>query len=121
MPDEARIDEPGGGMGQQAEASERTLALHASGEIVGQGDPFERRRQHELAGVQDERLIGAHLDQPGQIGLFLSRIDERVQVVVEQPEVAIQAHVDARRLDHRRLERLQADPSAVDLGGDVSV
>ena len=61
------------------------------------------------------------LDQLGQVGLILGRIDERVLVVVEQPEEAVEPHVDARRLDHLAVERLEADPPGVEFGPDVAV
>ena len=42
--------------------------------------------EHELARVQDERLVVLGLDQPGQLGLLLRRVDVRVAVVLEHPE-----------------------------------
>ena len=65
-------------------------AATSSGRVTG----LEGRGQHELARMQDERLVGPHLDEVGELGLVLGRIDERVLVVVEQPEVPVEAHVD---------------------------
>jgi hypothetical protein len=42
-------------------------------------------------------------------------------MVLEDPEEPVKAHVDARRLDHRQVIRLQADPTRFDLGPNVTV
>ena len=55
VPVPAGVDEPGGRVDQEPEPPERALALEARDEVVGQADPLERRAEHELAGVQDER------------------------------------------------------------------
>ena len=62
---------------------------------------LERRAEHELAGVEDERLVAVDLDQLGQVLLGLLDVDERVAGVAEDAEVAVDAHVDARRLEQR--------------------
>ena len=54
---EARVDEAGRRVGQQAEPAERALALDARGEVVGQRHGLERRAEDELARVQDERVL----------------------------------------------------------------
>jgi hypothetical protein len=56
--------------------------------------------------VQDERLVPIGLDRLGELRLILSRVDMGVTVVLEDPEVAIQPHVHARRLDHLLVVRL---------------
>src|SRR5690606_4107766 len=84
-------------------------------------DLLERGTEDELAGVQHERLGGAGVDQAGEVRLVLGRIDHRVAVVVEEPEVPIQPDVDAGRLDHLRLVRVQPHAAGVDLGADVTV
>ena len=61
------------------------------------------------------------LDEVRQLGLVLGRIDERVFVIVEQPEVAVEPHVDARGLHHLGLPRLEPDPLRIDLESDVAV
>ena len=61
------------------------------------------------------------LDQPGQVGLLDRRVDVRVAVVLEDPEVAVEPHVDARGLHHAGVVRLEHDPAGIDLGGDVAV
>ncbi len=42
-------------------------------------------------------------------------------MVVEEPEELVEAHVDARRLDHRRVPRVEHDTLRRDLGPDVLV
>ena len=49
------------------------------------------------------------------------RVDDRVLVVVEQPEVPVDTHVDAGRLDHRGVVRIDPDPAGVDLSPNVPV
>ena len=48
------------------------------GDVVGQRDDLVRRAEHELAGVQDERLVALGLDRAGQLGLLLGGVDVRV-------------------------------------------
>ena len=50
--------------------------------------------EHELARVQDERLVALGLDLAGQVGLVGRRVDVRVLVVLEDPEEPVQPHVD---------------------------
>ncbi len=59
---------PGRRVHLQPEAPERALAVEAGDEVVRQADALERRAEHELAGVQDERAAVVDLDQLGQIG-----------------------------------------------------
>jgi hypothetical protein len=91
------------------------------GQVVRQRHDLEGRAQHKLAGVQDQRLAALDLDQAGEVGLVLGRVDEGVSVVVEQAEVLVQTHVDARWLDHRLVVRLEAHPPTIDLRLDVTV
>src|SRR5690606_33487071 len=71
--------------------------------------------------MQDERLIRLHFDEVREVWLVLRRIDERVLVVVEEAEIPIEAHVDARRLDHLRLVRVEADSAGGKFCSDVAV
>ena len=71
--------------------------------------------------MQDERLATSDLDQSREVRLVLGRVDERLLVVIKQPKVLVQAHIDARRLHHGLVIRLKAHPSAIDLGLDVTV
>ncbi len=87
----------------------------------GRRDHLEGRPEHELTGVQDERLVALGLDHPGQVRLVGGGVDVRVAVVLEDPEVAVEPEVDARGLDHRLVVGLHGDPLRLDLGQDVAV
>ena len=67
-------------------------------------------RQHELARMQHKRLFVVGLHQPGQVGLFDRRVDVRVPVILEDPEVPVHPDVDAGRLDQLGQERIELDP-----------
>ena len=67
-PGEAGIGEAGGRVHLQAEAAERALAVEPRDEIVGQADALERRAEHELAGMEDERAAVVDLDELGEVG-----------------------------------------------------
>src|SRR2546430_159087 len=86
------------------------LAPEGGGELVAQRDHFQRRGRDELAGMQDERLPVRYLHRRRQVVLAYRRVDVCVQVVVEHPEPAVQAYVDAGRLDQRRFERFELQP-----------
>jgi hypothetical protein len=45
----------------------------------------------------------------------------RVAMVLEDPEEPVEPDVDARRLDHRLIERLESHSSRLELGLDVAV
>ena len=71
--------------------------------------------------MQDERLLAVGLDQPGQIRLLHRRVDVRVPMVLEDPEVPVQPDIDAGRLDEFGLVRIELDPPGLDLGLDVTI
>ena len=100
------------------EPAETGLALEAADDVVGKLHPLERLAEDELAGVQDERLVAGDLDQLGQLLHRLAHVDVRVASVVKDPELAVGAHVDARRLDQRLVEWVEDDAARLDLGAD---
>ena len=102
MPAEAGVDEPGGDVGEQPEASERRLAVEAGDDVVGDRHHLERGAEHELAGMEDEATVVGDLDELGEVLLRLLRIDEGRRVVAEHAEVAVDPQVDRRRLHARR-------------------
>ena len=71
--------------------------------------------------MQDERALVVDLDELGQLLLRLPYVDERVAVVVEDAEVAVDAHVDARRLQQRLVVGVDADPPLVEQPADRPV
>ena len=97
------------------------LPLEAGDEVVGQPDALERRAEHELAGVEDERVLVVDLDELGQLRLLDLDVDERVAVVVEDAEEPVDADVDARRLQERRVVRVDLDPPLGEQAGDRRV
>ena len=117
VPVEAGVDEPGGRVDQQAEPAERRLALDPADEVVGDTDAFERRAEHELAGMQDERFLGAgrDLDELGEVDHVELHVDHAAGVVAEDPEQVRDPHVDRRRLDQRFVERVDHDPTGSQL------
>src|SRR5262249_35547570 len=117
----ARVDEAGGGVDQQAQPAEGALAVQPPDEVVGKADPLERRAEDELAGVEDERPVVGDLDQLGQLLLRLLDVDERVARVVEDAEEAVDADVDARRLEERLVVGLDPDPVCLEKTPDRSV
>jgi hypothetical protein len=109
------------GVGDQAQPSERALALQPGRDVVRQGDDLVGGGQRELTRVQDERLIALGLDQPGQVRLLDGGVDVGVLVVLEHPEVAVEPNVDTGRLDHLRVVGLDGHTPGFDLGPDVLV
>ncbi len=89
-------------------------------EIVGQLYPFVRLAEDEFARVENEGVVG-DLDKLGQLLLFLLDVDERVEVVAEDAEVAVDAHVDARRLEQRGVVGIDLDPALGEEARDRAV
>ena len=117
----AGVDEACGRVDEQAEAAERALPLEARDEVVGEPHALERRAEDELAGVEDERRLVVDLDEAGQVLLRLLDVDERVARVVEDAEVAVDAHVHARRLEQRGVVRIDLDRPVLEPALDRAV
>src|SRR5207247_443482 len=73
------------------------------------------------AGMEDERMIAVHLDELRQLLLLDLDVDERVAVVVKDPEDAVDADVHARRLEERLVVRIDLDASFNEVAGDRRV
>jgi hypothetical protein len=112
---EARINEPGGDVGQQTETRERGLSIEPRDEVVGDPHALERAGEHELVRVQDEGAAVFDLDELGEILLRLLGIDERRGVVAEHAEVAVDAQVDRRRLNAVFQQRIDHDATGGEL------
>ena len=83
----------------------------------------KRGAEHELAGMQHERLVAVDgdLDELGEVDHVLLDIDDAAGVVAEHPEQVGDAHVDRRRLDERLVERVDDDPAGGELFTDGAV
>ena len=106
MTAEPGVDEAGRRVREQAESTEGRLALQATGDVIGQRDDLVGRGEGELARVQDERLAALGHDLTREVDLLLGGVDVGVAVVLEHPEVLVDADVDAGRLDHLVVVRL---------------
>ena len=85
----------------RSEAAEAALALEAAGDVVAQGDDLVAwRPSTNSPGCRMNGSSPSGSTSAGQVGLLLRRVDVGVAVVVEDPEVAVEPDVDARRLDH---------------------
>ena len=98
-----------------------SLALQPTREIVRQSDLLVRRPQHELARMQDERVVALGLDLGRQLVLLLPRVDVGVAGVLEDAEEAVQPDVDARGLQHGRVPGVEHQPSGLQLLAQVGV
>ena len=104
----------------EPEAAETRLPFQARDEIVRQRHALERRAEHELAGVEDERLA-VDLDELRQVLLRLLDVDVRVARVAEDAEVAVDAHVHARRLEQGLVVRVDPDAALAEQASDRAV
>src|SRR5581483_6088317 len=105
---------------QQPEPAQARLALEPGDEVVREPHALEGRAEHELARVEDERLL-ADLDELRQLLLRLLAVDERVAAVAEDAEVAVDADVHARRLEERGIVGADLDPALLEQPGDRAV
>src|SRR5215210_4129397 len=71
--------------------------------------------------MEDEGALVVDLDELRQLLLRLLDVDERVARVVEDAEVAIDAHVDARGLEQGLVVRVDLDPTFADQPADRAV
>ena len=100
---------------------ERALPFEAGDEIVRQLHPLERRAEHELAGVKDERIAVLDLHELRQPLLLALDVDVGIAVVAKDPKQAVDANIEARRLHQRRVVRIDHDPALVDQSRDRPV
>jgi hypothetical protein len=63
--------------------------------------------------MEDEGRSVLDLDQLGQVLLRLANVDIGVAVVVENPEIAVDANVDARRLEEGIVVRIDLDAAFI--------
>jgi hypothetical protein len=106
---------------EETETAEARLALEPRHEVVGQPDALQRRAEHELARMENERVLLLDLDELGQLRLLDLDVDERVAVVVKDTEEPVDADVDTRRLQQRVVVRVDFDPPLGEQSGDRRV
>jgi hypothetical protein len=106
---------------EQSETAQTGFPFEPRCEVVGHADHLERRAEDELPRVQDERVVAVGLDERGQVVLLQCGVDVRVPRVVEDPEEAVEAHVDAGRLHQALVEGLDAEAALGDRSRDVAV
>jgi hypothetical protein len=71
--------------------------------------------------MQDEGRVLLNLHQLGQVVHRPAHVDERIAGVVEDPEAVVDPHVDARRLHHRSVIRVEDQAAGLDLLPDGAV
>ena len=96
-------------MDQDAEPAEAGLAVDPGHHVVGKPDALDRAAEDELAGVQHEGRPLRDLDQLGEVGVGVIRVDEFGGVIAKDPDPPAEPHVNARRLDLVVLDRLQLE------------
>ena len=89
--------------------------------LFGQLRPLEDLAEHELARVEDERLVVRHGQHLGEVRLRAADVDVSVAVVAEDPEPAVEVEVDRRRLQVLWVVWLDHDLAGLDGGADVAV
>jgi hypothetical protein len=71
--------------------------------------------------VQDEGLVLVHLNEPGQVILLLTGVNERVLVVIKKPEESVQSNIHAGWLNKIHVQWVEADPARLDGCSDIAV
>ena len=111
MPVPTGVDEAGGRVDEQAQTSERALALETGDEVVGERDALDRRTEQELTRVQDHGVRRADVDELGQVLLGLAHVDHALGVVAKDPEQLVDVEVDRGRLDAVVAQGVNDDPA----------
>ena len=118
---EARVDEARGGVGEDAEATERAFAFKTRGDRRIKLHILPCGAERELARMQDPRLVRLDFELFGQLALVFGGIHVRVRMVVEQAEETVQSHVDRRRLHHFRGPRIERNMAVSLCGENVAI
>jgi hypothetical protein len=106
---------------KEAESTERRLAFEASDDVVAEVDRLEGGAEHELAGMEDERMGRTRFNLACEVGLHGLRIDQWIPVVLEDAEPVITTNVDARRLNEGAVEGIDGDATGIDGFDDRSI
>ena len=95
---EAGVDEPGGGVHQQSETAEGTLAVEPAHQVRRKPYPLAGNAEHERARMQDEGVELVYLHDLGQVGHLLLHVDEVVALAAEDAQLVAEGEIDAHRL-----------------------
>ena len=71
--------------------------------------------------MKDEEVVGSNGDLASEVWLFDRWINDFVFMVFKDAEEAIEADINARGLDHLRVEWFDLDPARLNFGGDITV
>jgi hypothetical protein len=71
--------------------------------------------------MKDEEIIGSDSDFASEVWLFDRWINDFVFMVFKDAEETIEADINARGLDHLRVEWFDLDPASLNFGGDIAV
>jgi len=71
--------------------------------------------------MKDEEIIRRDCYFASEVWLFDRWINDFVFMVFKDAEEAIEADINARGLDHLRVEWLDLDSASLDFGGDIAV
>src|SRR5262249_30205768 len=123
--DPSRVEHARGAVDDDAQPAEAAAAFEAREQIRGKLQRFDRHAEHELAGMERERLLRANLDLAHDLVDVdaLAKIDICEAAVLEHAKLRTEPEVH-RAAAKLRLEvdgRRDADLSFVDVLPDVAV
>jgi hypothetical protein len=71
--------------------------------------------------MKDEEIIWSNRYLASELRLLNRRIDNFVPMIFEDSEESIEADINARGLDHLRVEGLNLHPAALYLSGNIAI
>ncbi len=108
---EARVNEPGRCVHDQAEAAEARFSLDSRHDVIGELDELLGAAEHELVRMDHEGVAVFDRDVLGQVLRRIGEVDHLDPVVVEDAERRPELEVDACGLDHRGVPGIDAEPA----------
>src|SRR5271165_3453008 len=109
---DARMHEARGDMDSQAESCEPASSFEATGDVIGQCDPFPRDPKDHLARLDYHKTPILNMNTGGDVlkpGVILDMVDLRF--LFEYSEVVTERKIDGPRADLRPVERFDLDRS----------
>ncbi len=123
-PLEPGVDEARRRVNHNRQPPDTGAAVHAAHQIVREFHALLRRTEHELAGVEDERLAVRHVVHLRVRGRVVhAGVDVGLVRVPEQDEPVAQPQIHGARLDLQLgvLQRLDHDPPRLESGANVPI